>query len=53
MTDRQQRLISNGYAIAVTKSFLIIGMYSKNTNNVLKKLLHYLPVKIERKKNER
>jgi hypothetical protein len=48
MTDRQQRLVNNGYAIAITKSFLIIGVYSKNTNNMIKKILHYLPVKIER-----
>lgn len=48
MTDRQQRLINNGYAITIIKSFLVIGMYSKNTNNVIKKILHYFPVKIER-----
>lgn len=48
MTDRQQRLINNGYVIAITKSFLIIGMYSKNANTIVKKVFHYLPVKIER-----
>ena len=48
MTDRQQRLINSGYAIIIIKSFLVVGMYSKNVNNVIKKILHYLPVKIER-----
>jgi hypothetical protein len=48
MTDRQQRLINNGYAIAITKSFLVIGMYSKNANVMIKKILHYFPVRIER-----
>ena len=53
MTDRQQRLINNGYAIVITKSFLVVGMYSKNANNIIKKIFHYLPVKKERIKNER
>lgn len=48
MTDRQQRLINNGYAIAITKSFLVIGMYSKNANAIIKKILHYFPVRIEK-----
>jgi len=52
MTERQQRLINYGYAIIETKSLLIIGMYSKNTHNFIKKIFHYLPVSIERKETK-
>ena len=49
MTERQQRLVNYGYAIVETKSFLIIGMYSKNAHNFIKRVFHYFPVRIERK----
>ncbi len=49
MTERQQRLVDYGYAIMETKSFLIIGLYSKNVHNPIKRIFHYLPVRIERK----
>lgn len=49
MTERQQRLVNYGYAIIETKSFLVIGMYSKNAHNFIKKVFHYFPIRIERK----
>ena len=49
MTERQIRLISNGYIIMNTKSFIVIGKYSKNAHNIIKRIFHYCPVKIERK----
>lgn len=49
MTERQMRLKNNGYVIIEFKSFIVIGKYSKNAHNIIKRVFHYCPIKIERK----
>ena len=38
MTERLQRLVKNGYVIFETKSFIVLGMYSKNVEHPIKKI---------------
>ena len=49
MTERLQRLVKSGYVIFETKLFIVLGMYSKNVEHPIKKIFHYLPVKVEKK----
>lgn len=44
--ERNQRLINYGYLIFKIGKIKFFGLYSKNVDNKLKKILHYLPVKI-------